>query len=340
MVKNSREIKEIYVLHAINHILKTRKHVLKNNSKITKAQASNKFIEKELRDQGFTRPKVLIILPFRNSALEVVDIMIKLSGTDQQENRKRFYDSYGLTPDQEKINENKPDDFLATFRGNIDDLFRIGIKFTRKSMKLYSKFYSSDIIVASPLGLRMIIGEENDDKKRDFDFLSSIELIIFDQCESFLMQNWDHVEGIFKHLNLIPTSAHDCDFSRVKNWYLDGRYTSTSNVNRSRTFFLDGRKKFMLYTERAHFFRRHFIRGIRHLIFYALPDHPQFYLELLNSLDTNPASGSDTTSNNTCKVLFMKYDQLRLERIVGSDRINRMISSTTSGDDKKTFVFT
>ncbi|CAJ0641122.1 14968_t:CDS:2 [Entrophospora sp. SA101] len=307
MVKNSREIKEIYVLHAINHILKTRKHVLKNNSKITKAQASNKFIEKELRDQGFTRPKVLIILPFRNSALEVVDIMIKLSGTDQQENRKRFYDSYGLTPDQEKINENKPDDFLATFRGNIDDLFRIGIKFTRKSMKLYSKFYSSDIIVASPLGLRMIIGEENDDKKRDFDFLSSIELIIFDQCESFLMQNWDHVEGIFKHLNLIPTSAHDCDFSRVKNWYLDGR---------------------------------HFIRGIRHLIFYALPDHPQFYLELLNSLDTNPASGSDTTSNNTCKVLFMKYDQLRLERIVGSDRINRMISSTTSGDDKKTFVFT
>nr|CAG8492120.1 7513_t:CDS:2 [Entrophospora candida]CAG8499471.1 9913_t:CDS:2 [Entrophospora candida] len=309
MVKNSREIKEIYVLHAINHILKTRKHVLKNNSKITKAQASNKFIEKELRDQGFTRPKVLIILPFRNSALEVVDIMIKLSGTDQQENRKRFYDSYGLTPDQEKINENKPDDFLATFRGNIDDLFRIGIKFTRKSMKLYSKFYSSDIIVASPLGLRMIIGEENDDKKRDFDFLSSIELIIFDQCESFLMQNWDHVEGIFKHLNLIPTSAHDCDFSRVKNWYLDGRYTSTSNVNRSRTFFLDGH-------------------------------HPQFYLELLNSLDTNPASGSNTTSNNTCKVLFMKYDQLRLERIVGSDRINRMISSTSSGDDKKTFVFT
>ncbi|CAJ0751965.1 2011_t:CDS:2, partial [Entrophospora sp. SA101] len=62
----------------------------------------------------------------------------------------------------------------------------------------------------------------------------------------------------------------------------------------------------------------------------SAPNHPQFYLELLNSLDTNPASGSDTTSNNTCKVLFMKYDQLRLERIVGSDRINRMISSTTS----------
>ena len=43
------------------------------------------------------------------------------------------------------------------FPGNIDDCFRIGISLMKKCVKLYDKLYSSKIIVASPLGLRMII---------------------------------------------------------------------------------------------------------------------------------------------------------------------------------------
>ena len=42
------------------------------------------YFKSEIRDQGFTRPKVLILLPFRNSAMHLVEILIKLSGTDQQ----------------------------------------------------------------------------------------------------------------------------------------------------------------------------------------------------------------------------------------------------------------
>lgn len=56
---------------------------------------------------------------------------------------------------------------------------------------MYADFYSSDIIIASPLGLRMIIGAEGE-RSREYDFLASIELVILDQTELFLMQVSKH----------------------------------------------------------------------------------------------------------------------------------------------------
>lgn len=50
--------------------------------------------------------------------------------------------------------------FQAMFAGNIDDCFRLGVAVRRNAVKLYSEFYSSDLIVASPLGLRTIIGAD------------------------------------------------------------------------------------------------------------------------------------------------------------------------------------
>lgn len=58
--------------------------------------------------------------------------------------------------------------------GNADDCFKLGISLSRRAVKLYSGFYDSDIVVASPLGLHMITGAP-DAKSRDTDFLSSIE---------------------------------------------------------------------------------------------------------------------------------------------------------------------
>ncbi|KAI8621569.1 digestive organ expansion factor [Chytriomyces sp. MP71] len=176
----------------------------------------------EYRDQGFTRPKVLILLPLKNIAFDVIETIIKLSGASQIENKSRFMTEFTLPPEEDSLDPSKPEDYQHDFRGNIDDMFRIGIKFSRRHMKLFSDFYSADVIVASPLGLRMVVGAEGD-KERDFDFLSSIEVIIVDRCDMLLMQNWEHVQHIFNHLNLTPKSAHDCDFARIKNWYLDGR---------------------------------------------------------------------------------------------------------------------
>ena len=38
----------------------------------------------DFRDQGLTRPKVLIVLPFRDAALRVVDMMANLLMTPEQ----------------------------------------------------------------------------------------------------------------------------------------------------------------------------------------------------------------------------------------------------------------
>ncbi|PRT54083.1 U3 small nucleolar RNA-associated protein 25 [Wickerhamiella sorbophila] len=209
--ENAQQIQNLYVLHAMNHILKTRDRILKNNNRLS---ADTNL---EPKDQGYTRPKVLFLVPTRNSAVKLVETIIAVSGLSQIESKKRFMGAFN---EKTEPAGNKPEDFQQLFAGNTNDLFCLGIKFTRQAVKLYSSFYSSDIIVASPLGLRMIIGNEGD-KKREFDFLSSIELMVVDQLDAIQMQSWENLTHIFRHANLMPKESHGCDFSRIRPWYLD-----------------------------------------------------------------------------------------------------------------------
>lgn len=244
--------RRLYTLHALNHIFKTRDRILKNTAKLHAAKEDSE--ELELRDQGFTRPKVLIMLPTRDACYEVVEQLIKLSGTEQQENKKKFNDQFYVkaTPPA-----TKPEDFRDAFKGNNNDFFCIGLKFTRKSLKLYSSFYSSDIILASPIGLSMIL-ENPDKKKRQYDFLSSIEVLIVDKCNQIEMQNWDHVNTVMKYLNKVPKEFHDADFSRIRMWSINDqakllRQTlvfceyltpSINNLISSKSYNLSGKVKF------------------------------------------------------------------------------------------------
>lgn len=88
-------------------------------------------------------------------------------------------------------------------------------------LQLYTDFYSSDIIVTSPLGLRMIVGAEGEED-RDYDFLASIEILVLDQTDVFLMQNWDHLLHVLEHFHLQPKKTHGTDFSRVRSWAVNG----------------------------------------------------------------------------------------------------------------------
>ncbi|BGP47480.1 rRNA-binding ribosome biosynthesis protein utp25 [Rhodotorula kratochvilovae] len=454
-------IREASALHAMNHVLKTRTRILKNNEFLAKQaldkSGSSSAPARNTLDQSFTRPKVLLLTPFRNSALAWAQHLITYlpPSTTLVENFPRFVSEYSLpegAEDKLVANaDNYPADHVATFAGNIDDSFRCGIKVTRKSAKMFAEFYQADVVMASPLGLRTSI-----EKDGDSDFLSSIEVLIVDQMDVMLMQNWDHVQFVFDRLNHLPATDHGIDFSRVKPWYLDGlapflrqsillssfdapeirnafaraclnragrvralgllegeegvldrvprglrqvwsrfeaadvyeeddkrfewfttktlptllksavsssqtivfvpsyfdflrlkryltkqrsslgsdfsfaaisEYTPTPDVSRARGAFFSGKTKFLLVTERFHFFRRYRLRGAKTVVFYGAPSHASYYPEFLSFPFAAPSGAVDPEvdeSELSAHVVFSRFDVMKLERIVGRKDARRM----------------
>ncbi|KAJ7899088.1 digestive organ expansion factor [Mycena leptocephala] len=224
--EQKKSFREAISLHAINHVTKKRRRVLKNNERLAHATKAdpNGSPPEDVQDQGFTRPSVLILLPFRSSALDWFTALTSHTPARafQVENQSRFLSEYGLSPGMvDKLATAEPGtyprDHVETFKGNVDDNFRVGVKLTRKSVKMFSDFYGCDIIMASPLGLRRSI-----EKEKSADYLSSIEVLVVDQLEALTMQNWEHVKFVLSHINKLPKDSHNADFSRIKPWYLDG----------------------------------------------------------------------------------------------------------------------
>uniref|UniRef100_A0A2P2MEK7 Uncharacterized protein MANES_17G002500 n=1 Tax=Rhizophora mucronata TaxID=61149 RepID=A0A2P2MEK7_RHIMU len=136
----------------------------------------------------------------------------------------RFIDEFGVQVEENSGNKSsKPSDYQALFVDkNNDDNFMLGIKFTRSCIKLYSDFYSSDMIVASPLKLHDKIAKAEINNEIDVDYLSSIEVLIIDHADLITMQNWAFLSSVLDHLNCIPSKQHGTDIMRIRKWYLEG----------------------------------------------------------------------------------------------------------------------
>ena len=76
------------ILNAIFSVPRSRKRQVSNTAKIKKAVLKNKVETLEddlsLRDQGFTRAKILIMTPTRSSCYELIQLLRELTpGLDQ-----------------------------------------------------------------------------------------------------------------------------------------------------------------------------------------------------------------------------------------------------------------
>ena len=313
---NRRAVDNLVTLHVINHVLTSRGRVRRHDRRIAemekrrddksgvRCKAKNGIDRDDdidddddndtdrWRDQGYTRPKVLILLPTRGTCLDFVERMMtllegegggKYSSSVSADQTERFRDEYGggsIPPSSSSADDNvddeddeierrrkavlksKGEDWNDLFGDEVnpDDDFKLGISLTpnavvkpndggdnkskkRKkgktsssssssvSMKLYTEFYRSDIIVCSPLGLKMVTSkdrtdgnnDENNSGDGDVDFLSSVEICVVGRSEVLLMQNWDHVNSSLSSLNHQPKKTNrDTDFSRVRNHLLAG----------------------------------------------------------------------------------------------------------------------
>lgn len=102
-------------------------------------------------------------------------------------------------------------------------------------------------------------------------------------------------------------------------------------MDRARSMFFHSGAHFMLYSERAHFFRRTRLKGIRHLIMYQPPTWPDYYAEIINLMqdaNQNPRDGIENAMSVT--VLYTKYDMLQVASVVGTKQANQMAQSTKS----------
>ncbi|KAJ9106916.1 hypothetical protein QFC20_003925 [Naganishia adeliensis] len=225
--KETEDVRAAVTMHALNHVMKTRRRIIKNNEKLARGNET----DDPPQDSSFVRPKVLLVLPSRHMALHYLEnhlFPLAPLGT-QIENRKPFTSSFGLPSDYTdpletaEAKEKYPADHIANFKGNTDDNFRFGVKFTRKAWRVImppaneEKLIGCDIIVASPLALRMAADKE----RGSVDYLSSIEVLVADGLDVMSMQNWAFTQWVFSHVNGEPKETHGCDVSRLKPWYAD-----------------------------------------------------------------------------------------------------------------------
>jgi U3 small nucleolar RNA-associated protein 25 len=483
-VPNCDALGNIFSLHVLNHILTSRGRVQRNNKRTKDIEDGDVDDEEDvsLRDQGYTRPTVLVLLPTRGVCHSFVNTMLSLLGDAATiENMDRFEAEFGpvdLQEDEEEMDsvrrhrkavlqcKGKEWNELFGDEANSDDDFKIGLGFSPKTVKetddgkksgvgvrLYTDFYKSDMIVASPLALKMATDGSDENAETDIDYLTSIEICLIGSSDVLMMQNWDHVNATLNCLNQQPTKNNSTDFSRVREYMLAGQskywrqlivcskftdpsilstfkrnassvagilklgrrvrvneaslvnvmvatkqvfqrvpcksfatqgaerlkyfelhvlpeiqrtkqkhimiyvpsyfefislrnlllkkeldfasvteYARPTEVTRGRTRFLQGRKQIMLYTGRAHFFSRHTMKGSKRLIFFGLPEHAEFYSEVVNMLNLGIADELHRTSH--CLALFTQYEAHALERICGRQNGERMLKG-----EKSTFMF-
>jgi U3 small nucleolar RNA-associated protein 25 len=97
-------------------------------------------------------------------------------------------------------------------------------------------------------------------------------------------------------------------------------YSKEGDIARARARFFHGQRDVLVVTERFHFFHRLRLRGIRQLMFYALPTYAATYVDFVNMT-------ADSVGGGSVVATYSEFERLALERIVGTKRSGAMLSS-------------
>ncbi len=103
-----------------------------------------------------------------------------------------------------------------------------------------------------------------------------------------------------------------------------------------------------MLTERAHFYRRFKLRGVKTVVFYQLPQNARFFSEVLEfpfitKGDLAKSGGKDDEEEEeeevdandvSAYVVYSRYDLIQLEKVVGTEQAKAMVSQ-----DKATWKF-
>ena len=203
MTVHSGLVRKTVALHVLHHMLSARDRVLANSNKLKTDP------EIDVRDQGFTRPRILILTATKSLAREFIDSMLSFCGPvlESVRGRERFNAQF------EKAESVITDSRSEFFAGDTEDNFTLGVAVTKKSMKLGATPLESDLLICSPLALKMT---------ENLDFLSSLEIVVIDRADYLRMQNWDHVVDVLGKANKQPTDLHGVDISRLRLSTVEG----------------------------------------------------------------------------------------------------------------------
>lgn len=180
------------------------KNLLKEINNFDESQKSENVIYDQLKDQGFTSPRVLIIVPYKKHARLIVDeiiSIIKNGNWKGSKNKKKFKEEYSEAD-------------------SMNDCFRIGVSFNyfENKIKFYSSFEEADLIIASPLGVKLTKNSDGNKQEKIYDFLSSIEILLVDFAEIFTFQNISYLEEVLNVINQTPKSnGNIVDINRIKD---------------------------------------------------------------------------------------------------------------------------
>lgn len=101
-------------------------------------------------------------------------------------------------------------------------------------------------------------------------------------------------------------------------------YTSDPEITGARSKFFNGHCKYLLMTERFQYFKRLFIRGIHHFIFYGLPIEASIFRWCLEMLSDSPEV------KGTIICLFDRFETNQLKRILGENKAKQLLLSEKS----------